>query len=375
MLVGIPKEIKANENRVGLTPVGVHELVASGHNVIIETGAGLGIGKTDEDYKTVGATIVDTASEIFAKAEMIVKVKEPQPVEYKQLRANQILFTYLHLSPDPAQTQGLMDSGCIAVAYETVTSPTGGLPLLAPMSEVAGRMATQVGAYHLQKSNGGLGALLGGVPGVEASKVVVLGGGVAGLNATKMAVGFGAEVVVLDRNIDRLRYLDDIFQGRIKTIFSTAHAIEEQCTTADLIIGTVLIPGANAPKLVTKDILQKMKRGAVIVDVAIDQGGCTDVSQATTHENPTFISEDVVVYCVANMPGGVPLTSTYALTNATLPFVTSIANKGIKKALLDDTHLLNGLNVCQGQVTYKAVADAQGLDFTNPKEAVEALSY
>lgn len=373
MLIGVPKEIKTNENRVGLTPVGVHEVVASGHQVIIETGAGLGIGKTDDDYVQAGATIVDTAAEIFAKAEMVVKVKEPQPVEYAQLRPDQILFTYLHLSPDPAQTKGLMDSGCVAVAYETVTSRTGGLPLLAPMSEVAGRMATQVGAYHLQKLNGGLGALLGGVPGVEAGKVVVLGGGVAGLNATKMAVGLGAEVVVLDRNVDRLRYLDDIFQGRIKTVFSTAHAVEEHCTSADLVVGTVLIPGANAPKLVTNDILKKMKKGAVIVDVAIDQGGCTDVSKATTHEDPTFVAEDVVVYCVANMPGGVPLTSTYALTNATLPFVVSIANKGIKQALLDDEHLLNGLNVCQGKMTYKAVADAQGLEFTDAKTAAEAL--
>ncbi len=374
MLIGVPKEIKANENRVGLTPVSVREVVAHGHQVIVETNAGLGIGQTDEDYRQAGASIVETASEIFAKAEMIVKVKEPQQVEYEQLRQDQILFTYLHLSPDPAQTKGLVDSGCVAVAYETVTSRTGGLPLLAPMSEVAGRMATQVGAYHLQKLNGGLGALLGGVPGVEASKVVVLGGGVAGLNATKMAVGLGAEVVVLDRNVDRLRYLDDVFQGRIKTVFSTAHAVEEHCTTADLVVGTVLIPGANAPKLVTNDILQKMKSGAVIVDVAIDQGGCTDVSKPTTHENPTFVAEDVVVYCVANMPGGVPLTSTYALNNATLPFVLSIADKGVKQALLDDEHLLNGLNVCQGKVTYKAVADTQGLDFTEASVAVNELS-
>ncbi len=373
MLIGIPKEIKANENRVGLTPVSVHEMIHHGHQVIVETGAGLGIGKTDDDYRAVGATIVDTASEIFAKAEMVIKVKEPQPEEYAQLRADQILFTYLHLSPDPAQTKGLMESGCVAVAYETVTSRTGGLPLLAPMSEVAGRMATQVGAYHLQEINGGLGALLGGVPGVEAGKVVVLGGGVAGLNATKMAVGLGAEVVVLDRNVDRLRYLDDVFQGRIKTVFSTAHAVEEHCTSADLVVGTVLIPGANAPKLVTNDILKKMKKGAVIVDVAIDQGGCTDVSRPTTHQEPTFVAEDVVVYCVANMPGGVPLTSTYALNNATLPYALAIADKGIKQALLDDEHLLNGLNVCQGKLTYKAVAEAQGLDFVDAKEAVEAL--
>lgn len=373
MLIGIPKEIKTNENRVGLTPESVHEVVHHGHTVIVETGAGLGIGKTDDDYLNAGASIVDTASEVFAKAEMIVKVKEPQQIEYEQLRADQILFTYLHLSPDPAQTQGLMDSGCIAVAYETVTNPHGGLPLLAPMSEVAGRMATQVGAYHLQKLNGGLGALLGAVPGVEASKVVVLGGGVAGLNATKMAVGLGAEVVVLDRNVERLRYLDDVFNGRVKTIFSTAHAVEQHCTTADLVIGTVLIPGANAPKLITNAILQKMKKGAVIVDVAIDQGGCTDVSKPTTHAQPTFVANDVVVYCVANMPGGVPLTSTFALNNATLPFVLSIADKGIKQALLQDEHLLNGLNVCQGKMTCQAVAQAQNIAFTDAKEAATAL--
>ncbi|PIE42303.1 MAG: alanine dehydrogenase [Gammaproteobacteria bacterium] len=373
MLIGVPKEIKANENRVGLTPDSVKEVVNAGHQVVIETGAGRGIGKSDVDYIDAGAIVVDSASKVFAKADMIVKVKEPQQVEYEQLRKDQILFTYLHLSPDNAQTKGLIDSGCIAVAYETVTREGGGLPLLAPMSEVAGRMATQVGAYHLQKANGGLGALLGGVSGVSASKVVVLGGGVAGFNATKMAVGLGADVTVLDRNLDRLRYLDNIYQGRIKTVYSTAHAVEEYCVAADLIIGTVLIPGANAPKLVTKDILRQMKDGAVIVDVAIDQGGCTDASKATTHEKPTFVDQGVVLYCVANMPGGVPLTSTYALNNATLPFILAIANKGIKKALKDDKHLLNGLNVCQGKVTYQAVADAQGLDYTAATDAVDAL--
>ncbi len=373
MLIGVPKEIKNNENRVGLTPISVREVVNAGHQVIVETNAGLGIGKTDDDYRSAGATIVETAAEIFAKAEMVVKVKEPQQVEYEQLRPNQILFTYLHLSPDEAQTQGLLKSGCVAVAYETVTADKGGLPLLAPMSEVAGRMAVQVGAYNLQKTNGGLGALLGGVPGVSPSKVVVLGGGVAGSNATKIAVGMGAEITVIDRNIDRLRYLDDIYQGCIKTVYSTAHSVEKYCIDADLIIGTVLIPGANAPKLVTKEIIQKMKAGSVIVDVAIDQGGCTYASKATTHENPTFVIDDVVLYCVANMPGGVPLTSTYALNNATLPFVLSIANKGIKQALLDDKHLLNGLNICQGKLTYKAVADAQGLDYTAAIDAVNAL--
>lgn len=374
MLIGVPKEIKANENRVGLTPVSVREVVAAGHQVIIESGAGLGIGKSDEDYRAAGASIVDSAADIFAKAEMVVKVKEPQKVEYEQLRPDQILFTYLHLSPDEAQTQGLMKSGCIAIAYETVTQNGGGLPLLAPMSEVAGRMATQVGAYYLQKSNGGLGALLGGVPGVAAGKVVVLGGGVAGFNATKMAVGLGAEVTVLDRNVDRLRYLDDIYQGRIKTVYSTAQSVEEYCIDADLVIGTVLIPGANAPKLVTTEIMQKMKAGSVIVDVAIDQGGCTDASKATTHKEPTFVADEVILYCVANMPGGVPLTSTYALNNATLPFVLALANKGVKQALLDDAHLLNGLNVSQGKLTYEAVATAQGVGFTPALEAVQALA-
>lgn len=374
MLIGVPKEIKANENRVGLTPVSVREAVHHGHHVIVESGAGAGIGKSDDDYRQAGATIVELASDIFAQADMVVKVKEPQTVEYEQLRENQILFTYLHLSPDPKQTQGLMESGCIAVAYETVTDRNGGLPLLAPMSEVAGRMATQVGAYHLHKSNGGLGALLGGVPGVESGKVVVIGGGVAGFNAIKMAVGLGAEVIVLDRDIERLRYLDDLYQGRIKTVYSTAHSVEEHCITADVVIGTVLIPGANAPKLVSKAILQQMKTGAVIVDVAIDQGGCTDASRATTHENPTFISEDVILYCVANMPGGVPLTSTYALNNATLPFVLSIADKGIKQALLDNQHLRNGLNVCHGNLTYEAVAKAQGLSCSDSLSTVHALS-
>lgn len=373
MLIGIPKEIKTNENRVGLTPVSVREVVAQGHSVIVESGAGAGIGKSDDDYRNAGAKIVGTAAEIFAQAEMVVKVKEPQPIEYAQLRPEQILFTYLHLSPDPAQTKGLMQSGCIAVAYETVTHQGGGLPLLAPMSEVAGRMATQVGAYHLQKSNGGLGALLGGVPGVAPSKVLILGGGVAGTHAAKMAIGLGADVTVIDRNVERLRYLDDIFQGQLKTVYSTSHAVETLSAEADLIIGTVLIPGANAPKLITQDILKKMKAGAVIVDVAIDQGGCTDASHPTTHENPTFVYEDVIIYCVANMPGGVPLTSAYALNNATLPYVLNIANKGIKQALLDDEHLRNGLNVCQGKLTYQAVAQAQNIEYTPALEAIQIL--
>ena len=373
MLIGVPKEIKANENRVGLSPISVRELVTHGHEVIIETNAGQGIGEADADYIIVGAKIVKTVAEIFATAEMVVKVKEPQKVEYEQFGKNQILFTYLHLSPDQVQTKGLIDSGCIAIAYETVTADNGSLPLLAPMSEIAGRMATQVGAYHLQKAEGGEGVLLGGVPGVAAGKVVVIGGGVAGFNAIKIAVGMGAQVTVFDLNIDRLRYLDDIYQGRIKTIYSAADLLEKYCIDADLVIGTVLIPGANTPKLISKSIMEKMKQGAVIVDVAIDQGGCTDVSKPTTHENPTFVADDIVVYCVANMPGGVPKTSTYALNNATLPFILAIANKGIKQALLDDKHLLNGLNISQGKITYKAVADAQGLKHTPAIDAINSL--
>lgn len=364
MLIGVPKEIKANENRVGLTPSSVSELIANGHRVIVETNAGQGIGKSDADYRQAGADIAATAAEIFAQADMLVKVKEPQKVEYEQLRKDQILFTYLHLSPDEAQTQGLLKSGCSAVAYETVTADNGTLPLLAPMSEVAGRMATQVGAYHLQKANGGSGTLLGGVPGVAPGKVVILGGGAAGLEAAKIAIGMGAETTVIERNLYRLRYVDDVYQTRAKTVYSTADAVEEYCTAADLVIGTVLIPGANAPKLINKAIIQKMQPGSVIVDVAIDQGGCTEVSKATTHEKPTFVVDDVVLYCVANMPGGVPKTSTYALNNATLPFTLAIANKGIKQALLDDKHLLNGLNVCRGKITCQAVAAAQRLDYT-----------
>lgn len=373
MRIGVPKEIKNNENRVGLIPENVRELVAHGHEVWVQSNAGQGIGADDAVYEAAGASIKATAAEIFAQCEMIIKVKEPQKVEYEQLRDGQILFTYLHLAPDPEQTEGLLKSGCIGVAYETVTADNRTLPLLAPMSEVAGRMAVQVGAYALQKPEGGLGALLGGVPGVAPANVVVLGGGVAGLNATKMAVGMGANVMVFDRNIDRLRYLDDIFGNQIKTIFSTSGAVEAAVMAADLVIGTVLIPGANAPKLIPQTLLKKMKKGAVIVDVAIDQGGCAETSKATTHENPTYVVDGVVHYCVANMPGGVPRTSTYALNNATLPYALAIANKGVKQALLDDPHLLNGLNVCKGQLTYKAVAEAQNLSYVSAKDAVNAL--
>ncbi len=370
MLVGVPKEIKANENRVGLTPTSVAEFVKSGHKVIVETNAGQGIGSSDQDYKNAGAQIIETAKEIFATADMIVKVKEPQEVEYKQLRKDQILYTYLHLSPDAKQTQGLIDSGCIAIAYETVTDNNGGLPLLAPMSEVAGKMASQVGAYFLQKADGGSGVLFGGVAGVAPASVAVIGGGVAGLNAIKMAVGMGANVTVLDRNIDRLRYIDDIYHGSVTTLYSTSQSIEETVINADLVVGTVLIPGANAPKLITKDIISKMKKDSVVVDVAIDQGGCTDVSKATTHEEPVFKYDNVNFYCVANMPGGVPKTSTYALNNATLSFGLQIANKGAEKAMLENKHLLNGLNIYKGSVTYKAVSDAQGIEYTDPKQAI-----
>lgn len=373
MRIGVPKEIKNNENRVGLIPQNVRELVVNGHEVWVEANAGQGIGESDEAYQAAGATVKANVAEIFAQCDMIVKVKEPQKVEYEQLREGQILFTYLHLAPDPEQTAGLLKSGCIGVAYETVTADNRTLPLLAPMSEVAGRMAVQVGAYALQKPEGGLGVLLGGVPGVASGKIVVLGGGVAGLNATKMAVGMGAQVTVLDRNIDRLRFLDDIFGGQITTLYSSTAAVEATVVEADLVIGTVLIPGANAPKLITRDLLKKMKKGAVIVDVAIDQGGCTETSKATTHENPTYVVDGVVHYCVANMPGGVPKTSTYALNNATLPFVLAIANKGVKQALLDDKHLLNGLNVCKGQLTYKAVADAQNLAYVDALMALNTL--
>lgn len=373
MLIGVPKEIKTHENRAGLTPPSVHELVVHGHEVRVETMLGQGIGATDEDYRAAGATVVNDAESLFAQCDMIVKVKEPQEVEYRQLNEGQILFTYLHLAPDIPQTQGLLQSGVIGVAYETVTAANGSLPLLAPMSEVAGRMATQVGAYHLQKSNGGLGILLGGVPGVAAGKVVVLGGGVAGTQAAKMAMGLGADVTVLDRNIERLRYLEDIFLGQVNTVYSTSSAVAEYVTQADLVVGTVLIPGANAPKLITRDLLKRMKPGSVIVDVAIDQGGCAETSHPTTHDKPTYIIDDVVHYCVANMPGGVPRTSTYALNNATLPYVLAIANKGIKQALSDDEHLRRGLNVALGNVTYRAVAEAQSLPCISAKEAIAAM--
>ncbi|WP_417830319.1 alanine dehydrogenase [Thalassospira sp.] len=362
MLIGVPKEIKNHEYRVGLTPSSVRELVAHGHKVQVETMAGAGIGFADEDYVAAGATIAGTASEIFARAEMIIKVKEPQKVEYEQLCEGQLLFTYLHLAPDPDQTAGLIKSGVTAIAYETVTDPSGGLPLLAPMSEVAGRMAPQVGASALQKANGGRGMLLGGVPGVAPAKVVVIGGGVVGTNAARIAAGMGADVTILDKNVKRLTYLDDLYGPRIKTQYATIDDTEALVLEADLVVGAVLVPGAAAPKLIKKEQLSRMKSGSVIVDVAIDQGGCFETSKATTHADPTYIVDDVVHYCVANMPGAVARTSTFALNNATLPFALALADKGWKKACQDDSHLAAGLNVHAGKITYKAVSDALGYD-------------
>ena len=370
MLVGVPKEIKNREYRVGLTPGSVRELTAAGHQVMVQKNAGFEIGFTDDLYVAAGASIIDTAAEIFAAADMIVKVKEPQPVECEMLREGQILYTYLHLAPDARQTQGLIDSGCIAIAYETVTDAFGGLPLLAPMSEVAGRMSIQAGAHALEMSQGGRGMLLGGVPGVAPAKVTIIGGGVVGTNAARMAVGMGADVTILDRSIHRMAELDDIFQGRVRTVYSTVDAIEEYVMAADLTVGAVLIPGAAAPKLVTADHVARMGRGAVLVDVAIDQGGCFETSHATTHEDPTYIVDEVVHYCVANMPGGVARTSTLALNNATLPFAVQIANKGWKQALIDDAHLAAGLNVAAGQITYEAVARDQKLKYVPTAEVL-----
>jgi len=370
MRIGVPKEIKNHEYRVGLIPAGVRELVAHGHEVVVETHAGYGIGLDDDHYQAAGATILASAAEVFATADMIVKVKEPQPVEIAMLRPGQILFTYLHLAPDEAQTRGLLESGCIAIAYETVTDAHGRLPLLAPMSEVAGRMSIQAGAHCLEKAQGGNGMLLGGVPGVAAASVVILGGGVVGTNAARMAMGLEAKVTVLDKSLHRLYELDMQFGPTLNTIFSTRDAVEEYVLKADLVVGAVLVPGAEAPKLVSRDMVAKMKRGAVLVDVAIDQGGCFETSKPTTHADPTYIVDDVVHYCVANMPGGVARTSTFALNNATLPFTLALADKGWRQALYDDAHLRAGLNVHEGRVTYKAVADVHGLDHTPVDEAL-----
>ena len=369
MRVGVPKEIKPQEYRVGMTPGAVREYVAAGHEVLVETNAGAGIVADDDIYRRAGARIVATAEEVFAEAAMIVKVKEPQPQEWARLREGQILFTYLHLAPDPRQTKGLLESGCTAVAYETVTNARGGLPLLAPMSEVAGRLAIEAAAMALKRFNGGRGILMGGVPGVPPARVVVIGGGVVGTHAARMAAGLGAEVSVLDRSLPRLRELDELFQGRVRTRYSALATIEEEVFSADVVIGAVLVPGASAPKLVTRGMLKEMKRGAVIVDVAIDQGGCFETSKATTHANPTYEVDGVIHYCVANMPGSVPMTSSHALNNATLPFGLALAANGIA-AILKDPHLKAGLNVHRGKVTHPAVAKSLGLPFVHPEEAI-----
>ena len=370
MLIGVPKEIKNHEYRVGMTPASVRELIDSGHLVMVETLAGNGIGSSNEDYIAVGAEIVNSASEIYARAEMIVKVKEPQAAERAMLRPQQLLFTYLHLAPDAEQTHDLIASGATCIAYETITSAQGGLPLLAPMSEVAGRMSIQAGAHVLEKAQGGRGMLLGGVPGVAPAKVVIIGGGVVGSNAAQMALGARAQVTVLDRSTQALARLDKEFNGAVKTVYSTQDSLEEYVLDADLVIGGVLIPGAAAPKLVTEAMVKAMKMGSVLVDVAIDQGGCFATSKATTHEDPTYVVDGVVHYCVANMPGGVAMTSTYALNNATLPYIMKLANVGWKKALQQDVHFLAGLNVHAGKVTNKHVAKALGYDYVPPETVV-----
>jgi alanine dehydrogenase len=366
MRIGVPKEIKNHEYRVGLTPAGVREVTSHAHTVIVERGAGLGIGASDDDYVRAGARIAADAAEVFATAEMVVKVKEPQAAERALLRSGQVLFAYLHLAPDREQTRDLMASGAVAIAYETVTSARGGLPLLAPMSEVAGRMSVQAGAHCLEKASGGAGLLLGGVPGVDAARVTILGGGVVGSNAALIALGMGARVTVLDRSLDALRRLTDVFGAQLGTCHATRDALEAHVIAADLVIGSVLVPGAAAPKLITRDMLRAMRAGSVLVDVAIDQGGCAETSRPTTHTDPTYVVDGVVHYCVANMPGAVARTSTLALTAATLPYVLALANKGWRRALEDDPHLLKGLNVCAGAVTHPEVAEALGLAYRPP---------
>jgi alanine dehydrogenase len=370
MLIGVPKEIKNHEYRVGMIPASARELISHGHQVIVETNAGNGIGFDDQAYINVGAEIRKTAEEIFAQAEMIIKVKEPLTNERAMLREDQILFTYLHLAPDLPQTKDLIASKAVCIAYETVTANNGSLPLLAPMSEVAGRMSIQAGAQCLEKSKAGRGMLLAGVPGVSPAKVVIIGGGVVGSNAAQMAIGMGANVVILDRSIDVLRRLDAQFGAQLETVFSSKDALEQHVLSADLVIGGVLIPGAAAPKLVTEDMIKRMKPGAAVVDVAIDQGGCFATSKATTHDEPTYIIDDIVHYCVANMPGAVPRTSTFALNNATLPYIISIANNGYKGALEKDPHLMNGLNIHKGVVTCHSVADNLGFDYVDPTDAI-----
>lgn len=369
MLIGVPTEIKNHEYRVGLTPASVRELVAQGHQVLVQSGAGSAIGLTNANYRSAGASLAEDVQQVFSRADMIIKVKEPQPQECAMLRRGQILYTYLHLAPDPQQTAALIKSEAVCVAYETITGAGGGLPLLAPMSEVAGRMAVQAGAAHLEKSKGGMGMLLGGVPGVPAANVTILGGGVVGTHALQMAVDMGARVTVLDNNLDRLRQLDLLFGNRIQTLYSTVQSIEEAVLQADLVIGAVLIPGAAAPKLVTREMITQMREGAVVVDVAIDQGGCFETSHATTHAEPTYVLHGVVHYCVANMPGAVARTSTIALNNTTIGHAVALANKGWKKAMHEDLHLKNGLNVCLGQVTCEAVA----LSLSHPYVKADSL--
>ena len=371
MRVGVPKEIKVHEYRVGLTPGTVREYAACGHSVVVETNAGAGIGATDEAYRKAGAVIADTSAEIFATADMIVKVKEPQLREWTQLREGQILFTYLHLAPDPEQAKGLMASGCTAIAYETVTDGKGGLPLLAPMSEVAGRLSIEAAGSALKRSAGGKGILLGGVPGVVPARVVVIGGGVVGTHAARMAAGLGAEVTILDRSLPRLRQLDELFGGRVRTRFPTTEAIEQEVFAADVVIGAVLVPGASAPKLVTRKMLKSMQQGSVLVDVAIDQGGCFETSHATTHADPTYQVDGIIHYCVANMPGAVPVTSSHALNNATLPFGLALANHGFA-AVTQDPHLRAGLNVHRGRIANKAVAESLGLSGPSSEEPIAA---
>jgi len=369
MRVGVPKEVKVQEHRVGLTPTAVREYVANGHEVLVQQGAGAGIGADDAAYVAAGGRIVATAREVFAAADMIVKVKEPQPAEWKMLRKGQILFTYLHLAPDPDQAHGLLESGCTAIAYETVTDERGGLPLLAPMSEVAGRLAIEAAAFSLRKPAGGKGLLLGGVPGVPPARVVVIGGGVVGTHAARMAVGLGAELTILDRSLPRLRQLDELFQGRVRTRYSSVAAIEEEVLTADVVIGAVLIPGASAPKVVSRAMLKEMRPLSVLVDVAIDQGGCFETSRATTHDAPTYEVDGIIHYCVANMPGAVPATSSHALNHATLPFGLALAAKG-EQALVDDVHLRRGLNVHRGRVTCEPVAQALNMQAITPEAAL-----
>ena len=370
MLIGVPKEIKNHEYRIGLTPAGVRELVQRGHNVIVEHNGGAAIGLDNDQYQQAGAEIVFKAEEIFSRADMIIKVKEPQPAECKMLKPGQLLFTYLHLAPDPTQTRLLLESGATAIAYETVTDDRGGLPLLAPMSEVAGRLSVQEGAHCLEKAQGGAGILLGGVPGVSPARVCVIGGGVVGVNAARIAMGMGAKVTILDRSLPRLKQLDELYGDRLETLYSNIETIEEQIQQADMVIGAVLIPGAAAPKLLTREMLKLMKPGSVVVDVAIDQGGCFETSKATTHENPTYVVDGIIHYCVANMPGAVARTATYALTNATLPYALALADHGLS-ALQHDAHLLAGLNIHQGMITCEAVSKALNANYVEPLSALE----